>query len=348
MDATDHILFERRGLAGVVTLNRPQALNALSHSMVKALAAQLAAWAEDPDVATVVIRGKGRAFCSGGDIRAAYEIGRRGPPPVDFFRDEYRLNAAVRHFPKPYVALVQGYAMGGGAGVSIHGSHRVFAEDAVFAMPETGIGFFPDIGGSYFLSRMPASIGIYCALAAARLARGDSLHTGIATHAVPFAKFDALADALAEEADVDTVLAAFAEPPPGPETLGAVDGLLAEIFGTGSVEAILARLDRVEGPHALFADRAAAAIRTKSPTSLRIALRQVRAASELDFDDCIRLDFRIASEILAGHDFYEGVRAALVDKDGAPHWRPAALGAVDERAIERHFLPPAGGDLLLA
>ncbi|MBB5754745.1 enoyl-CoA hydratase/isomerase family protein [Prosthecomicrobium pneumaticum] len=348
MDATDFIHFERRGLAGIVTLDRPAALNALSHAIVRALARRLTEWAADPQVETVVVRGRGRAFCAGGDIRAVYEAGRQGPPAIDFFRDEYRLNAAVKHFPKPYVALVHGYVMGGGAGISIHGRYRVFAADAVFSMPETGIGFFPDIGGSHFLSRMPASTGVYCALAAARLGRGDCLHTGIATHAAPADRFDAIVDALAGEADVEAVLAHFTEPAPPPETLGAVDPVVAEVFGTGGVETILARLDQVDAPHAAFAARAAAAIRTKSPTSLRIALRQVRAAAALDFDDCIRLDFRIVNEILSGHDFYEGVRAALVDRDGVPHWRPATLPAVDERAVERHFLPPRGGDLVFA
>lgn len=347
MSADAEILFERRGRIGLVTLDRPAALNALTEAMVVALAEKLRKWQHDDAVAAVVVRGNGRAFCAGGDVRRAYDVGRDGTPLTTFFRDEYRLNAAVRHFPKPYIALVHGYVMGGGAGISVHGSHRVFAEDAVFSMPETGIGFFPDVGVSHALARLPHEIGVYCALASARLARGDSLHAGIATHAAPAGDFDAIVDALASTGDVEAALAPYSPQDIAPETLGAVDAEIERIFAIGGVEAILARLDTAEGPHALFAEKAAADIRTKSPTSLKVTLRQVRAARELSFDDCIRLDYRIASHILTGHDFYEGVRAALVDKDRQPRWRPAGLAEVDARAVEAHFVTPADGDLEL-
>jgi enoyl-CoA hydratase len=347
MDEQSDILFEKRGRLGLVTLNRPKALNALSDAMVRRFSAELDLWRRDDEVAVVAVRGNGRAFCSGGDIRAVYEEGRIGPPASGYFRDEYRLNARVKHYPKPYVALVDGFVMGGGAGISIHGSHRVFAEGATFAMPETGIGFFPDVGVSYALARMPEETGVYCALAAVRLARGDSLHAGLATHAAPASAFDAILDGLAESGDADAVLSRLAGERPPPETLGRLGAAIASIFGTGSLEAILARLDEAEGPHAPWAERTAADIRSKSPTSLRVALRQVRAARDLDFDDCIRLDYRIACQILTGHDFYEGVRAALVDKDRSPRWRPDALAKVDPRAVEAHFLQPAAGDLTL-
>ncbi|MCX5493813.1 enoyl-CoA hydratase/isomerase family protein [Kaistia dalseonensis] len=347
MASEPEILFDRKGRAGLVTLNRPKALNALSYDMVMLMAEHLAIWRDDPAIGVVVVRGAGRAFCAGGDVRAAYEAGRAGPSPAAFFRDEYRLNAAIKHFPKPYVALVDGFVMGGGVGISAHGSHRVFAENAVFSMPETGIGFFPDVGSSYLLARMPGESGLYAALAAARLGRGDCLHAGIATHAAPAANFDAIVDALAEGDDADRALAPFLHGPVAPETLRELNDPIAAIFGTGTVETILSRLDEAEGPHAPWAERTAADIRAKSPTSLVIALKQIRAARTLDFDDCIRLDYRIASQILDGHDFYEGVRAALVDKDKAPRWRPDTLSAVDPRVIEAHFGVPSDGDFTL-
>ena len=346
MDSEPEILFDRQGRAGLVTLNRPAALNALSHGMIKALSRQLDAWREDDAVHQVIVRGRGRAFCAGGDVRAAYEEGRAGPPPFDFFSDEYRLNAAIHHYPKPYVTLADGFVMGGGAGISIHGSHRVFGEGAIFSMPETGIGFFPDVGSSYFLSRLPNEVGAYAALAAARFGRGDCMALGIATHAAPAADFDAIADRLADTEYVDSVLADYLTPP-APETLDKLRAPIGDIFAIGSVETILKRLDEAEGPHAPWAERTAADIRAKSPTSLRISLRLIRAARALEFDDCIRLDYRIASEILSGYDFYEGVRAALVDKDRAPRWRPASLDLVDPRVVEAHFLMPSDGDLIL-
>lgn len=346
MTVEPEIRFDREGHAAIVTLCRPTALNALSHGMVTALAEALADWERDPAVRLVIVRAEGRAFCAGGDIRAVYEAGRGSPTQRDFFRSEYRLNAAIKAFPKTYVALVDGYIMGGGAGIAVHGSHRVFAENAVFSMPETGIGFFPDVGSSFFLARMPGEIGVYCALAAARLRRGDALHAGIATHAVPAASFDAITGRLTVEDDVDGVLADYAEAAPA-ETLLALNGRIEPLFGTGPVESILARLQQVEGPHADWARQTAAAIATKSPTSLRVALRQIRAARELDFADCIRLDWRIACAILQGHDFYEGVRAALVDKDQSPRWVPDTLAAVDPKAIDGHFVAPSDGDIPL-
>ena len=344
--AEPEILFERLGHAGLITLNRPGALNALSHGMVTALSDALQQWRDDPSIRLVIVRAVGRAFCAGGDVRTVIEAGQGEPVQKAFFEAEYRLNAAIKAFPKPYVALVDGYVMGGGAGISVHGSHRVFAEKAVFSMPEAGIGFFPDVGSSFFLSRMPNEIGLYCALAAVRLARGDALHAGIATHAAPAAAFDAIVAALAEADDVDAVLAAFVERV-STETLGTLDAAIEAGFATGSVESILARLDGLDGALAEWGGRTAAAIRTKSPTSLRVALRQIRAARDLQFEDCIRLDWRIASAMLDGHDFYEGVRAALIDKDQSPRWNPATLDAVDPRAIEGHFVAPLDGDIPL-
>ncbi|MCA1297226.1 enoyl-CoA hydratase/isomerase family protein [Stappia indica] len=347
----DEILFETRGHAGVVTLNRPKALNALSHGMVRALAAQMNAWREDDAVRLVVLRAAGeRAFCAGGDIRRIYDQGQAGDPhKVDFFADEYRMNVAIKRYPKPWVSLIDGIVMGGGVGISVHGSHRVGTERTVFAMPETGIGFFPDVGGSYFLPRLRGETGMLAALSAGRMKQADALWTGVLTHAVASADLDGLLDALAESGSPDEVLAArartAADLAEGEAPLAERETRIADVFGRDSVAAILNELDQVTGADANWAAGLADTIRSKSPTSLEIAFRQVRRGADLDFEDCMRMEYRIVSRILEGKDFYEGVRAVLVDKDNTPHWTPANLEDVREADVEAHFSAPAGGDL---
>jgi enoyl-CoA hydratase len=337
------ILFERRGAAGLITLNRPQALNAVNHGMVNALAARLAAWAADPAVTRVIIRAAGeRAFSAGGDIRALYDLGRaaRQADMLPFWRDEYRLNNFIKHYPKPYVALIDGIVIGGGVGISVHGSHRVAGEKFQFAMPEVGIGFFPDVGATWFLPRLPGETGAYCALTGERLRVADALAAGIATHHVAGARFADLTDALAGTVPVDAVIAAFADKP-GEGALAALRPTIDRFFAGKSVEAILSALDAADGPHAEWARKAAAVIRTKSPTSLKVALAQVRRGAAWSFSECMRAEFRIVSRIVYGHDFYEGVRATIIDKDNAPRWRPAELAGVAEPAVEAHFAPLA-------
>jgi len=343
--AADEVLFERRGAAGIVTLNRPQALNALTHGMVRALAAKLADWAEDRAVTRVIVTAAGgRAFCAGGDIRDLYELGRAGRQPemLAFWRDEYPLNAFIKHYPKPYVSLIDGIVMGGGVGISVHGSHRVAGDRFVFAMPEVGIGFFPDVGATWFLPRLPGETGTYLALTGGRLEAADAVTAGVATHRVPSARFPDLLEGLCGTVPVDALVAAFAEPVvPGPVSLhrSAIDRL----FAASSVADILAALDRAgagqggEGGEAEWGSAQAATIRGKSPTSLKVAFAQVRRGREWDFDACMRAEFRIVSRIVYGHDFYEGVRAVIVDKDGAPRWQPATLDAVTAAALEHHF-----------
>jgi enoyl-CoA hydratase len=349
---SDEILFERRGAAGIVTLNRPKALNAVTHGMVKALRAQLDAWAEDPAVTRVVITAAGeRAFSAGGDIRALYDLGQSGrrDAALQFWRDEYPLNVAIKNYRKPYVALIDGLVMGGGVGVSIHGSHRVAGDRFSFAMPEVGIGFFPDVGATWFLPRLPGEIGTYCALTGARLAGADAVATGLATHRIPSARFPDLIDGLAGTVPVDALLAAFAEPA-GEGPLLARRAAIDRLFAGATVETILDALDRAAGSgdaDAAWAAETAATMRSKSPLSLKIALQQVRRGRTWDFEACMRAEFRIVSRIIEGHDFYEGVRAVIVDKDNRPRWRPPALAAVGEAEVERHFAPLAGGDLAL-
>jgi enoyl-CoA hydratase/carnithine racemase len=335
------ILFTRRGTAGIVTLNRPQALNAVTHGMVLALRKQLDGWANDDAVTRVIVTAAGtKAFSAGGDIRHLYDLGQEKRPKeaLQFWRDEYPLNALIKTYRKPYVALIDGIVMGGGVGVSVHGSHRVAGDRFQFAMPEVGIGFFPDVGATWFLPRMPGELGTYCGLTGERFNAGDALAAGITTHRVSSSRFPDLLDALTGTVSVDALLAAFAEP----AGAGPVMGRKADIdrlFAHESVEQILAVLDAEAARGSDWAGKTAAIIRTKSPTSLKIALAQVRRGAHWDFSECMRTEFRIVSRIVEGTDFYEGVRAVIVDKDNAPRWRPAALADVSETQVERHFAP---------
>ncbi|GAB4512078.1 MAG: enoyl-CoA hydratase/isomerase family protein [Roseibium sp.] len=342
---SDDILFERRGKAGFVTLNRPKALNALSHAMVSALADQLARWSEDPEVAHVVVTGAGgKAFCAGGDIRSIYDARQAGETEglAGFFRDEYLLNAQIKAYPKPYIALIDGIVMGGGVGVSVHGSHRVGSENTLFAMPETGIGFFPDVGGTFFLPRMPRKSGVYCALSAGRLKQGDALATGVLTHAVSAADLEALAVALETADDIDALAPHLVAPRPGPvvENLDLIEAA----FSAETVAEILSRLDASSHE---FAARTAAAIRDKSPTSVLIALEQMKRGGTLSFNECMKLEYRVVSRILEGTEFYEGIRAVLVDKDQDPKWSPPQFSQVDTEDLASYFGEPADGDLPL-
>lgn len=334
----------RVGRAGVITLNRPQALNALTLGMVRAMRESLEAWAHDPQIACVIVEGAGeKAFCAGGDIRRLVEAGREGRPEeaLAFWREEYELNALIADYPKPYIALIDGICMGGGVGISLHGSHRVAGERYLFAMPEVGIGFFPDVGASYALPRLPGRTGLYLALTGARLKCADALALGLATHAVPSEAFAAIRERLQAGEAPDTVLADHARDP-GPPPLEAQRAMIDRVFDEGSVAEIVADLE-FEGSEA--ASQIAKTIKAKSPTSLRIAFEQMRRGSEIDFREAMRMEFRIVSRILDGRDFYEGVRAVLIDKDQKPQWDPAALEDVSDDAIAAYFAPLGDAEL---
>ena len=349
MSETSEILFERRGAAGLVTLNRPQALNAVTLGMVRAFTRQLRDWRTDPLVTRVVLTAAGgRAFSAGGDIRALYQAGTTGrhDEMLAFYGEEYALNSTIKHYPKPMIALIDGIVMGGGVGLSVHGSHRVAGDRLLFAMPEVGIGFFPDVGATWFLPRLPGEFGAYCALTGDRLGPADAMAASIATHRVSSARFGELADALCGAAPADAILGAFAESA-GEAPIAARRYAIDRLFKGNRVEDILSALDAeaaAGGPDAGFAATTAAAIRTKSPTSLKLALAQMRAGAGLSFDACMQTEFRIVSRIVHGHDFYEGVRAVIVDKDNTPRWRPATLAQVPDAEIERHFAPLGNDD----
>jgi enoyl-CoA hydratase len=334
------IRFERRGHLGLITLNRPKALNTLTLDMVRALDAQLRVWATDPAIATVAIRGEGRrAFCAGGDIRALYDLGVAGKydEALQFWRDEYPLNTRIKEYPKPYVALVSGFVMGGGAGVAVHGSHRVAVGEIAFAMPEVGIGFFPDVGATFFLPRLPAGAGLWLALTGRQLGAADALALGIMTDHVRPDRLDRVIAALGETTP-DKAIAPF-RADAGHGGVREVLPAIGRLFSGASVEGVLAALDREAqgGVAQTFAEEAAALIRQKSPTSLKIAFEQMRRGRRLDFRGAMRAEFHIASKIVRSHDLYEGIRAVVVDKDNAPQWRPPSLAEVSDADVEAYF-----------
>ena len=326
-----YIKAEKHGVLGLLTLDRPQALNALDHGMIRAITAQLQAWAVEDGITTVAIRGAGaRAFCSGGDIRAVREAAVAGSGAgVQLLRDEYRMNALIAAYPKPYIALIHGLCMGGGAGLSVHGKYRLADVSLAFAMPETGIGFIPDVGASFFLSRLPDELGMYLGLTGLSIGLGDALDAGLMTHAVAREDFDAVIAALAGAAE----FAPFVRKRE-PGQLAPHRKRIATLFAGHSVEAVLERLDR-DGSE--FAQATAQTIRTRSPNSLKLVFQELRRARDLDLKQCLAMEFRLANRVLPSHDFREGVRAALVDKDRNPRWQPPSLAGVGD--LQPFFAP---------
>lgn len=348
MSAADDILLERRGALGIVTLNRPKALNTLSLAMYRVMDPKLLEWGRDRLVRGILVRGAGdRAFCAGGDVRAIYDArahpnGAAGDYKADFFREEYRLIERIHRFPKPYVALMDGIAMGGGLGVSVNGSHRVTTERSLSAMPEVHIGLFPDVGATRYLNRCPGRIGLYLALTGARIKAADMLYVGFATHHARHEWLAALTDALAvidwrggeERAQVDTVLSSFHEDP-GEPPLRARRAEIDRCFAGGSVEAILDALAR-EGSD--WAREARATIERASPISLKITFHQMKLGEAgVDIEQALALEYRMTQHVMAGHDFFEGIRAVLVDKDQKPRWEHAAVADVSEADVARYF-----------
>ncbi|MES2254685.1 MAG: enoyl-CoA hydratase/isomerase family protein [Pseudomonadota bacterium] len=347
MPETDpHILFEKRGALGLITLNRPKALNALTHGMCIGMRKTLAEWAGDSTVRSVAIQGAGpRAFCAGGDIRSMAESSSAGTPAAArFLRDEYQLNALIGAYPKPYVALTHGVVMGGGAGVSVHGRYRLAGEDLAFAMPETGIGFVPDIGSSFFLSRCPGETGLYLGLTGIRIGLGDALALGLATHSVAQSDHAALIARLADGTIAAEAVGAFARIAP-PALLAEHRARIGTIFAASSVETVLERLDR-DGSD--FAMQTARLIRTRSPESLKLTFRLLHEGRDRSLNECLKMEYRVAARRVMSADFREGVRAVLIDKDGAPHWSPNQLADVKEADIAGYFASLGGNEIPLA
>jgi enoyl-CoA hydratase len=318
-------LIERRGRAGVIVLNRPRALNALTLAMVRLIAVALDEWERDSAVDRILLLGAGeRAFCAGGDIRRLYDLGRAGDhdAQLTFWREEYQLNRRIKTYPKPLIALVDGIVMGGGVGLAMHATHTVASERFVFAMPEVGIGFFPDVGAAWILPRLQSHIGVYFALTGLRADAGDALALGLADTFVPSGSFPALAQALEGAEAVKGALARFAAPSPGSKLIAEAE-LIESCFSQPDRGAILESLREGEAQGRAFAAPARKAMQEKSPTSQAIALKQMALGATIEFDEALRMDYRIVSRICRGHDFYEGVRAVIVDKDNRPSWAPA-------------------------
>ena len=336
----DEVRFEHMGAAGVITLTRPQQLNALNHRMVKAISSALHAWERDANVALVVIRGEGRAFSAGGDLMAVYK-GRENPP-IEFFADEYRLNLQIERFQKPYIAIIDGIVMGGGVGLSFHGSHRIMTENAQFAMPEVGIGFFPDVGGSHLLPDLADNFGMYLGLTGTRVKWGDALWAGLATHPVKSENLGALLEMLARNGEAESVLRNYFTMPPR-ETPREVWEKIDKWFGEPSLRGIVGALEKDAGD--THADNLLSTLRTKSPTSLRVTFEELTHGLSRSMEDCMKMEFRIVNRMLTGHDFYEGIRAAIVEKGSSPTWRPRSLEEVSAAEVEAYFAPLPGGDL---
>ncbi|HEY1299191.1 MAG TPA: enoyl-CoA hydratase/isomerase family protein [Stellaceae bacterium] len=359
MSANDEILLGRSGGLATITINRPQALNALTLANYRRVAPALAGWATDPEVHAVVVRGAGgRAFCVGGDVRAIYEAGRgiggERELTAVFFREEYRLIRAIHRFPKPYIAVIDGATMGGGAGISVNGAWRVATERTLFAMPETGIGLFPDVGATRFLNRCPGQVGRYIGLTGARLRAADALYCGFTTHVAVQDGIEELIAGLAqtrwepgrEAHQVESLLARFAVDPGAPP-LAALRPAIDRCFAGDSIEAILDALasEAGGGPEARWAAETRDLLLTKSPTSLKVTLRQLALGRGFDVEAALAFEYRLSQHFMAAHDFYEGVRALLIDKDQRPQWRPATLAEVTDAVVDTYFAPLGEGEL---
>ena len=354
-ESSEEISFQRRGPLATVELTRPKALNALTLDMLQRFDAFLKTCESDPEVQAVVVRGQGeKAFCAGGDVRAVARSGTEGSSgdggelTRNFFYEEYNLNRRIRKFSKPYLALIDGITMGGGVGISLHGSHRIAGDRTMAAMPETTIGLFPDVGATYALPRMKGRLGLYLALTGARMKAADAVYAEFATHYVRSPQGLEIVGALAASRwdttpheVVDKVLEGFAQDPglaPLAEQREAID----RCFAGNSVEEIFAALER-EGSE--WARQTLDTLNKSSPTALKLTFASQRRGADMSFDACMTMEYRLSQHCMAGHDFYEGIRALLIDKDHAPKWRPARLEEVTEAEIARYFEPIGGREL---
>ncbi|MBB4479160.1 enoyl-CoA hydratase/isomerase family protein [Rhizobium etli] len=345
------VIIERRGAAGIIRLNRPRALNSLTLAMIRTIAEALDGFARDADVAIVVATGEGeRGFCAGGDIRALHESARAGDGLAGtFWREEFRLNHQIAVYPKPYVALMDGITMGGGVGLSAHGRHRIVTERTRLAMPETGIGYVPDVGATWLLPKAPGEAGTWLGLTGLDIGAADAIHAGLADRQIASARLAEVMDALSglprssSSIDVDALLHAFSEPS-GESRLRQNTATIDRAFRFDSVEEILAVLAEEQGD---FAAETRRVLLTRSPTSLKLALRLLRAGRRsASLAECLGRELGACLQMLDNPDFFEGIRAAVIDKDRNPKWSPASVEAVKAQTVEK-FLKPAEPPLLL-
>ncbi len=346
--ATEQVLLDEQGALGRITLNRPKALNSLTSEMVRAITTALEDWRDADRIRAVLIEGAGdRGLCAGGDVRAIYDAAKAGDETIStaFWAEEYRMNAALARYPKPVVGIMDGICMGGGVGISGHGSHRVVTERSKVGMPEVGIGFVPDVGGTYLLSHAPGETGTYMALTGLPVGAGDALHCGLADYYVPSDRLDELAGLLSA-GPVEDALSKVTEPVssvPGATFEAGAQEWVDAAFSAESVEEILRRLrERPEEE----AQAAAGTMEEKSPTSLKVTLRALRSRPA-SVEDALHQEFRVALACVRLGDFVEGVRATLVDKDRNPQWSPQCLDDVDATLVGKFFEPLGAAELEL-
>jgi enoyl-CoA hydratase len=336
---TDELLVRRDGVAGILSLNRPKAIHALTVDMDHAMTEALLAWRDDPEVQVVILdHAEGRGFCAGGDVQLVRQsaLTDDGAAGRRFFYEEYQLNHLMFTYPKPIVAFIDGITMGGGVGISQPAQFRVATENTRFAMPETGIGLFPDVGGGWYLARLPGRLGRFLALTGARLDGAECLWTGVATHYLPHEQLAEAKQRLAHGHDPAGVLTALSVTPPEAR-IEANAHAIAKHFASDRLEDILASLESEDSE---WAAKELATLRTKSPQACKVALRQLAEAAKLgSFEDNMRMEYRIAARVLMLPDFAEGVRAVLVDKDNAPKWSPASPEGVTDQMLDAIFEP---------
>ncbi len=350
MTTDPEVLFDVQHGLGLITLNRPKALNALTLDMIRELDRVLPVWEADPAVKAVVLRGAGeRAFCAGGDVAGLYREAQDDPSGTlrrDFFREEYIVNRRVHRYRKPWISLIDGIDMGGGVGLSVHGSHSIATEKFLFAMPETAIGLFPDVGGGYFLCRLRGALGLFLALTGHRLKVADALWAGIVQAHVPSARLPDLvaalgaADLSGETAwrQVDAVVATFATDPGAP-ALPAIMEDIDRCFSAVTMQEIVTRLRNRNDD---WAQKQLAVLSKMSPTSMKVTVEQLRRCANRSFEDTMTIEYRLSQVCMRpGHDFFEGVRALLIDKDQAPKWNPPTIEGVTAQMVEAHFDPVA-------
>lgn len=331
-------IVERTGSLGRIRLNRPKALNSLTLAMVRDIDRALDGFEDDPKIAAILISGEGeRGLCAGGDIRMIHDGGKAGTDaPENFWREEYRLNARLARLGKPFVAFMDGIVMGGGVGVSVYGSHRIVTERTRLAMPETGIGFFPDVGASWFLTGQDGELGTYAALTGAQLSAGDAIAFGLADRYVPSDRLPPVIAALgalsaeASRAEVSAVIDAASQAAAhGPAA--AQRQVIDRLFAFDTIDRIVVALEREGTP---FAEETLAVLRTKSPLSLKVTLKLLRLGRDApSLEACLEREFAATAAVLRSHDFYEGVRAAVIDKDRNPQWQPATLADVTDADV---------------
>jgi len=350
--ATDELIIQEKNNVGLITLNRPKALNALTLSMIHSMHPKLQQWEKETNsVKLVFVKGAGgKAYCSGGDIRAITQE-RGGSMQKQFFRDEYKLDHLIGTLKIPYVALLNGIVMGGGVGISVHGTYRICTENTMFAMPETGIGLVPDVGGAYFLPRLNGSLGMFLGLTGHRVKGRDCLHAGIATHSVDTEAIpDLEKEILNNPEDIDTILTEFTEKSAFGKDKGfSLDGNMKSInsiFSAGSVEEIMSRLgdDGTE-----FSVKTLKTLRRAAPSSLKVAFRQITEGKKLNtLGECLNMEYRLVTRCCENDDFYEGVRALLIDRDNKPKWNPATVEEVSAELVDSYFQElPADQELYL-